>query len=443
MLDRRDFLRLTSAAVVTGVFPDIAQQLLFADNTGPENPEPPLHKSRVFVSHHNDVARNTHQLLDMLGGIEHLVGPEDIVVLKVNSQWWLQGMTNTDFLWHFIQAILDRPGGFQGEIILADNHQAQTPNSRGWTTQKRNGRWNYNELVADFQSRGYANVTKYHWHPAGPNPTPLQFGGSGNAVVTHPEEGDGYVWPSTLYYQSPSGNRTLLSYPIFTSAYSGITIDLKHGVYEKGRYTQRPLKFFNISAINHHSSYAGVTASVKNLMGVVDMSCGYPAPLPENTYNTHHIGATPLFKWMARYKKELEHIPGFYRVYLHPEVFRFRYTGGVLGTWIREIRRPDLNIITAIRVGWGSRTDPQKAGHPNVLTASTDPVALDYWTAKHVLLPVTQHANAPEKYLRLNNPDIIDGPFYRFLRETQRQLGGALSDQFIELEGQLYESVLR
>ena len=440
MIDRRDFLRLTSAAVVTGIVPDVFDNLALAKDD--PLPPPPEENSVVWVSHHTDVGQNTAQLLHLLGGIESLVGPEDIVILKVNSQWWHQGMTHTDFLFHFISAILNRPG-FSGEIILADNHQARVPNSRGWTTRKRNGRFNYNELVAYFKQEGYPNVTKYHWHPAGPNPTPLQFGGSGNSVVSHPEEGDGYVWPEHLFYESPHGNRTLLSYPIFTSAYSGITIDLKNGAYEHGQYSSRPVKFFNVSAINHHSAYAGVTASVKNLMGVVDMSCGYPAPLPPNTYNTHHVGATPLFKWMARYKKELDALPGFHRLYLHPEVFRFRYTGGVLGKWMAEIRKPDLNIITAISVGWGSRTDTRKAAHPNVLTASTDPVALDYWTAKYVLYPATRRAGAPKKLQNLNNPDTVNGPFRRFLTETARELGGALDEQFIEVRGENHEFLYR
>ncbi len=439
MIDRRDFLRLTSAAVITGIVPEVFDNLVYGQDEAPlSRPEV---ASTVFVSHHESVAQNTAQLIHLLGGIENVVGPEDIVILKVNSQWWHQGMTNTDFLFHFIQAILNRPG-FSGEIILADNHQATTPNSRGWTTTNRNGRFNYNELVDYFQNEGHPNVTKYHWHPAGPNPTPLQFAGSGNHVVQHPDEGDGYVWPEHLYYQSPSGNRTILSYPIFTSAYSGITIDLKHGAYENGRYSSRPVKFFNVSAINHHSAYAGVTASVKNLMGVVDMSCGYPAPLPPNTYNTHHIGATPLFKWMAKHKKELEHLPGFHRIYLHPEVFRFRYTGGVLGKWIKEIRKPDLNIITAITVGWGSRTDTRKATRTNVLTASTDPIALDYWTAKYVLYPATRQANAPSKLQQLNNPDVTNGPFRRFLTEAARMAGGTLEETFINIVGENHELLL-
>ncbi len=432
MLDRRDFLRLTSAVVVSGVFPDVLQDLLRAETPAP--PPSTSTTSTIFATRHPDTARCTARFIELLGGIENLVGQDDIVILKVNSQWWNQGMTNTDFLFHFITAILNRPG-FQGEIILADNHQARVPNSRGWTTDKRNGRFNYNELIAFFQDKGYPNVTKYHWHPAGPNPTPLQFDGSGNNVVTHPEEGDGYVWPEDQFYQSPYGNKTLLSYPIFTSAYSQVTIDMKNGAYARGTYTGQPIKFFNVSAINHHSGYAGVTASIKNLMGVVDMSCGYPAPLPPGTFNTHHVGATPLFKWLAKFKNDLKHIPGFYGIYLHPEVFRFRYTGGVLGAWMRKIRRPDLNIITGIRVGWGSRTDPNQAVSMNVLTASTDPVALDYWTAKHVLLAATIQANAPNKYVKLNNPDDHQGPFFRFLQEAQREIGGNLQESSIKIVG--------
>ncbi len=161
-------------------------------------------------------------------------------------------------------------------------------------------------------------------------------------------------------------------------------------------------------------------------MGVVDMSCGYPGPLPENTYNTHHIGASDTFKILARNKNTLRKIPGFYGIYLHPSVFRFHYTGAVLGAFMREIRPADLHIITAINIGWGGRTEKNKAVRTNMVAASTDPVALDYWTAKHVLLRATQEAGAPEKYIRLNNPDDREGPFRRFLEECRRELGGTI-----------------
>lgn len=431
VIGRRDFMKTIAAlSALLGLAP---QQLLPA--TGKKTklkPFPPQKGTVIYTSNDADPAINTRKLIKRLGGVDHLFGKNDIIILKVNSQWWAQGMTNTDVLYTFIEEILNMPG-FKGEVIIADNHQSEYPNDRGWITRDRNGNYNYNELIDAFYSRGFKNISKYHWHPAGPNPRPLQFGGSGNAVVTHPADGDGYVWPKDLYYTCPHGNRCPLAYPVFTSAYSGTTIDLKNGAYRDGDYTGQPVRFINFSAINHHGAYAGVTASIKNYMGVVDMSCGYPGPLPENAYNTHHIGASDTFKILARNKNILRKIPGFYGIYLHPSVFRFHYTGAVLGAFMREIRPADLHIITAIRVGWGGRIEKKKAAQTNMITASTDPVALDYWTAKHVLLDATKKAGAPKKYIQLNDPDDVEGPFRRFLEECRRELGGTTDPGKIEV----------
>lgn len=393
---------------------------------------PPETEATVYAASGNDASFITRQLIESLGGIESIIDKHDIVIIKPNSQWWHQGMTNTDVMAEFIQTVLDIPN-FSGEIIIADNNQSVDSDQRAWTTDQRNGRFNYNELVEYFNSHGFENVTKYRWHPAGANPTPLQFAGSGSSVIKHPGEGDGYIWPHDLFYACPYGNRTILAYPVFTSSYSRITIDLKDGAFKDGDYTGQPVKFINFSALNHHGRYAGATASIKNFMGVVDMSCGYPAPKPENSFNTHHIGASAVFRWMAKHRTTLSKIPYFYDTYLHPSIFRFQFTGGVLGSFMKNIRRADLNIITANRVGWGSRTDTEMAYQADILTASTDPVALDFWSCANVLLPATKKAGAEEYYLKLNDPEIEDGPLRLFLEECRRELGGTSDPNLINV----------
>jgi len=367
-----------------------------------------------------------------LGGIESLIDKNDIVILKPNSQWWYQGMTNTDCMAEFIRMILEIPG-FDGEIIISDNNQSVADDERGWSTEFRNGQFNLNELVLYFNENGHANVTKYRWHPAGPNPDPLQFAGSGDSVRKHPSEGDGYIWPEDLYYICPHGQKSVLAYPVFTSTYSGTTIDLKNGAFKNGEYTDQPVKFINFSAINHHGPYAGITASVKNFMGGVDMSCGYPGTSPAGTFNTHHIGASATFRWMASRRKTLKKIPGFNHIYQYPSVFRFKYTGGVLGAFMSKIRRADLNIITAITCGWGSRIDQARAFRADTILASSDPVALDYWASANIMLPETKRAINESYYIDLNDPTIDDGPLRNFLNECRRELGGTISPEKIDL----------
>ena len=51
------------------------------------------------------------------------IARDDIVLLKINSQWSDRGGTNTDLLQDLIQTIIDHPDGFSGEIVIADNGQ--------------------------------------------------------------------------------------------------------------------------------------------------------------------------------------------------------------------------------------------------------------------------------------------------------------------------------
>ncbi|MCJ7445981.1 MAG: hypothetical protein MUO26_15925 [Methanotrichaceae archaeon] len=58
-------------------------------------------------------------------GTPGLIARDDIVILKVNSQWDERGGTNTDLVKSLVEAIFNHPEGFTGELIIADNGQAQ------------------------------------------------------------------------------------------------------------------------------------------------------------------------------------------------------------------------------------------------------------------------------------------------------------------------------
>jgi len=386
--------------------------------------------SHILCSRNNTPEKNMYAVLEMLGGIERLIGPDDIVLLKPNSQWWNQGMTNTNAMKAFIEAVLNRHS-FRGEVIIADNHQYNEPNSRGWTTDYRNGDFNYNELVTYFNYRGYKNVTKYNWRPVNPQIGIKEFNPANfSKRIEGPWQGDGYVYDENLVYKSPLGRRCLLTYPIFTSAYSGTVIDFKNGVWRDDSYSGQPVKFINFSAINHHSSYAGVTGSVKNYMGIVDMSCGYPRGGPIGFYNAHHVGLRELPELYKKYvpwriQKRL--------IALLRNLYKDRYfchTGGCLGSFMRQVRMADINLITAHWIGYGSRTDPELSGYPKALIASTDPVALDYWVAREILLPLTEQNRNGHTFTRYNDPQIDDGPSKRFLLACHNEgIGNILAEK--------------
>ncbi len=375
--------------------------------------------SYVYTAKGSTPENNMRRVMQLMGGIESVIGKRDIVILKPNAQWDKQGMTNTDAMKEFIEMVLDIPD-FEGEIIIAENHQYKELNGRGWITKNRNGRFNYNELIEYFNDNGYNNVTKYHWHCAGQNPEPLEGDDCCGKRVWSPEDGDGYVWREDIYYVAPNGRKCLMTYPIFTSEYSGVTIDLKNGAWENGKYlTDKPVKLINFSVLNHHSSYAGVTASVKNLMGIVDMTCGFQGPEPKDTYNVHFIGVSKYIRYAQKMHWRLTLLA----------MRNFFYAGGALGTFMKKIRMPDLNIITAEWVGWGSRWDTAKSCYPKTVLASRDPVALDYIAAKEVLLKGTP---IEEVALRqLNDPSDISGPFYKFLFECYKEGIGNVNESKI------------
>ena len=53
------------------------------------------------------------------------IGNDDVVLIKVNSQWDERGGTNTDLVRSLVEAIINHPDGWRGEIVIADNGQAQ------------------------------------------------------------------------------------------------------------------------------------------------------------------------------------------------------------------------------------------------------------------------------------------------------------------------------
>ncbi|HQB35729.1 MAG TPA: DUF362 domain-containing protein [Syntrophorhabdus sp.] len=370
--------------------------------------------SHIYVANGGSPEENMRKIIEMMGGIDKIISLDDIVIIKPNSQWWNQGMTNTNTIKEFINQILRMPG-FTGEIIVADNHQYQKDNSRGWTTDTPNGDYNLNELVELFQSKGFSNVTKYNWHCGGPNKGLVQGDGHGHSVVGGPGEGDGYVWRHDMVYQASSGRKTMMSYPVFTSHYSGITIDFMRGAYKNGERLNRKVRFINFPSLNHHSGWGGVTSCIKNYLGVVDMSCGYHGETPKGFFNFHYVGLSDMNTKYPRVELVKKKLGMGYIDHFH---------GGPVGYFMKHVRMADLNIVTADWAGYGSRTDPELSFRPKTVLASRDPVAMDYYSSKYVLLPgtpINAMTNYGESFAMINNPDNMKGALRMFLVECYNE----------------------
>jgi hypothetical protein len=144
-----------------------------------------------------------------------------------------------------------------------------------------------------------------------------------------------------------------VSYPKFTTEY-GTQVSFKLGVWNGSSYEKR-LKVINMPVLKSHQLY-GVTAACKNYMGV-----------PSEGQFSGRSGLSNAHACVA--------------------------TGG-MGELMAETTFPTLNILCAVWVNAipidGPITPYSHATRTNVLSASTDPVALDYWASKNILVEASQ-----------------------------------------------------
>jgi len=304
-----------------------------------------------------------------------IIARDDVVIIKVNSQWDERGGTNTDLLRLLIAAIVKHPEGFTGEVIVADNGQAQ------YGSTGRGGSFDYtsnnaeditqsvNKVVNAF---GGHRVSSYLWD--GITITRVKEYSAG-------DDKDGYVVAET-----PSQHTgALVSYPKFRTKF-GTFISFKHGLWDpKSRTydTNRP-KVINMPVLKSHFIY-GVTASVKHYQGVVSDKL------------TAQLGARA-----------------------HVTV-----AAGGLGTEMAETRFPALNIIDAIWVNarpqGGPGTKYDAAERVNVIAAGIDPVALDYWAAKNVLMQVAR-AKSYENIAHIDPDNVSPRSFGHWLRLSMDEI---------------------
>ncbi|MBL3617809.1 MAG: DUF362 domain-containing protein [gamma proteobacterium endosymbiont of Lamellibrachia anaximandri] len=316
--------------------------------------------SRIFVSKNGTPVTNMQRVIDMAGGITHFIDADDVVVIKPNLQWKNQGYTHTEATKALIEVILNRPGGFSGEVIVAENtHADEDDTKRGWAASPDNrvNNWpdmNYNELISWFNGNGFPNVTAAKMDK-GNYPT-----------VSGPSEGHGYVDVDYTISQSGGANGRVcrLSYPIIESSYSGKLIDTKNGVWSGGAYNSQNVKLIFLPTLNNHGGagsedYAGATSAVKCHLGFVR----------SNSWNTGN-GTMGI------------HAVGYNDSPIYPDA-----VGEAVGEFVSNVIRPTLYITVAEWSGWGGRTSTTGAEQTKTVGLCNDPVALDYWMGKYILGP--------------------------------------------------------
>lgn len=302
-----------------------------------------------------------------------LIARDDVIIIKVNSQWDQRGGTDTDLVKSIIEAIVEHPDGFTGEIVVADNGQAQfgakgRGGSLDWDENNARDRSQSMQKVVNMFSGSY-KVSAYLWDRITEN------------RVREYSEGDledGYILDSTSFR-----TRIQISYPKFRTKF-GTHISFKYGVWNGQRkaYDSEKLKVLNVPVLKPHSIY-GVTAAIKHYMGVVSDKL------------TRHSA--------------------------HNSVGR-----GGMGTQMRETRMPVLNVLDAIWISprFGPGVSYSQAVENNMIAASTDPIALDYWSSKNILMKVAKEESNPDTDSM--NPDIVTpGSFGYWLRLSMDELNEA------------------
>jgi hypothetical protein len=136
-----------------------------------------------------------------------------------------------------------------------------------------------------------------------------------------------------------------VSYPCFTSA-KGNRIELLEGIWN-GQGHDANLKLINVPVLKTHGG-TGITGVLKNSYGILSMADGFSG------------------------------------------IRHYAESGTQCGKMWSLVRSPDLNILDCIWVSPGSVMGypPETTYRANTLLAGTDPVALDYYASKRVLLPL-------------------------------------------------------
>ncbi|MHA2141617.1 MAG: DUF362 domain-containing protein [Candidatus Thorarchaeota archaeon] len=315
-----------------------------------------------------------------------LIGSDDVVILKVNGQWGYRGGTNTDLVKSVISAIGNHPDGYTGEVVVADNGQGLG----NLDFYYANSYYHNQSLVDIVNSFDEFNVSTFLWDTIR------------SSTVDEYSDGDltdGYVLNSTW----TADTEIFTSYPKFRTTH-GVYISFRNGVWDsESGYDSDRLKVINMPVLKSHFRY-GVTGSVKNYMG-----------LPKG----HIVGTVD---------------PGIPHEH-------FSIALGGMATLMVQTRAPVLNILDMLWVNahpmesstqrgpWSRYND---ASFTDIIGASLDPIALDYWASKNVLCGTADYLNysvysslSPD-YEPLSNqyygPEPMDESFHNYLERSMNVL---------------------
>ncbi len=346
MMNRREFLKISSGAILSNFFklpiiPLFLNSPIFRVENIPSHPFSDLQNPNrhaginallELMGKFGLKFYNSFNHSSLISGNNGLIDKKDVVLIKVNAQWKYRGATNSDVVRGLIQAILDHPDGFEGEVVIFENGQG-----RGSLRCDNYAYYGNNEVHANAEDEKQSflylveNVFKGYQVSAY-----LLDDFRYNFLEKDDNKTDGYIKEGTI------------SYPVFTT-YFGTRINLRLGVWN-GREYEKRLKLINVPVLKYHDRGGSeYTACLKHFYGILSMADGYSG-------YRHYTGL-----------------------------------GETCGQMVK-IRMPVLNILDCIWVSFSSLTGypPSTTFRQNLIVASQDPVALDYYAGKYILYPLSK-----------------------------------------------------
>jgi len=295
-----------------------------------------------------------------------LFGPNDVIVIKINNQWDGRNGTNTDVVKGVINWLVKHPQGFTGAVIIAEN--AQGHNSDWYHQPSGNNSQfqdqSYQEVAQAFASQGY-HVCISDWK---------SIRGSFVNDYDAGDNNNGYVLMDADGSATEQGHKRL-SYPKFQVNCNGMQlwISMRKGLWNGASFDNTRLKMINLPVLKRHGS-AWATIAVKNYLGFITTQDGVGRWSGESEMHCWLLGPSDNGYSCSSYARDY----------------------GLIARQMARVRRANLNILDAI---WVNPLNNLGDGsvRQDVLLASSDPFAVDYYASDYVLYPlVDQFGNTSE-----------------------------------------------
>lgn len=279
-----------------------------------------------------------------------IVGPDNIVIIKGNFQWTGRNTTSADRIKGLIWQILQHPDGFTGEILVCDNTQNIGTGINDDDNNSEDREQSIPDVVNTFYDKGYP---VYY----------LDWSFVWDAVCSEYSDGD---YRDGFIYETD----TKISYPKFRSPSDNFYISMRYGIWdsESAEYDSSRLCIVDFPVLKAHVM-AGATIGVKNWIG---------------TLTTAYAG---------------ERYGGWNQMH-----YTYFWGSYALVARVMEVTFPKLTIVDAAWTSTYNALDTFWVEETKMLAASTDPVAVSWYTAKFMLTPVA-------RYPTTTDPDRPNGTY--------------------------------